>query len=122
MHTVICTPLYGHIIQQPTTIPTLYMYIHVGSSGTPVDTKFTVAPFPGLRTHVICVGENRRPGAHCLRMRQILHKIGVNHVISVQFRVFITSNTVWLCRDVTRNSKARRPKGACKARDKKFAN
>ena len=48
MHTVICTPLYGHIIQQPTTIPTLYMYIHVSSSGTPVDTKFTVASFPGL--------------------------------------------------------------------------
>ena len=88
MHTVICTPLYGHIIQQPTTIPTLYMYIHVSSSGTPVDTKFTVASFPGLRNFV---GEKWRPDTHCLRMRQILHKICVNRVISVQLRVFITS-------------------------------
>ena len=35
------------------------------------------------------MGEKRRPGTHCLRKHQILHKICVNRVISVQFHVLL---------------------------------
>ena len=48
----------------------------------------TLASYPGL---CICVGGKWRPGTHCLCMCQILHKICVNRVISVQFHVFIMS-------------------------------
>ena len=47
-----------------------------------------LASYPSLH---ICVGGKQMPGTHCLHMRQILHNICVNRVISMQFHVFSTS-------------------------------